>query len=71
MKRLIAAVSFAVFAAPVLAANLGAPYEQTEFDRGLSAQVADNSTSGSSTATSASSATGVWANDYNFVAPAQ
>ena len=70
MKRLIAAVSFAVFAAPVLAANLGAPYEQTEFDRGLSAQI-DNSASGSSTATSSSSATGVWANDYNFVAPAQ
>ena len=71
MKRLIAAVSFAVIAAPVVAAPLGAPFEQTQFDRGLITQVADNSTGGSSTATSSSSATGVWANDYNFVAPAQ
>jgi hypothetical protein len=63
MKRLIAAVSFAVIAAPVLADN-GAPYEQTQFDRGLSVQ-SDNASSGSS------QATGVWANDYNFIAPAQ
>ena len=67
MKRLIAAVSFAVIAAPVLAAPLGAPFEQTEFDRGLPTftQNADNASYGSS------SATGVWANDYNFVSPAQ
>ena len=64
MKRLIAAVSFAVLAAPVLADN-GAPFEQTQFDRGLSTQQnADNASSGSS-------ANGVWANDYNFIAPAQ
>ena len=64
MKRLIAAVSFAVLAAPVVAAEVGAPYEQTQFDRGISTQN-DNASSGSS------NATGVWANDYNFVAPAQ
>ena len=64
MKRLIAAVSFAVLAAPVVAAEVGAPYEQTQFDRGISTQN-DNASSGSS------AATGVWANDYNFVAPAQ
>lgn len=72
MKRLIAAVSFAVIAAPVVAAPLGAPFEQTQFDRGLATQqVVDNSTGGASTATSSSSASGVWANDYNFIAPAQ
>ncbi len=65
MKRLIAAVSFAVFAAPVLAAEVGAPYEQTQFDRGLTTQSTDTASSGSSNATS------VWASDYNFVSPAQ
>jgi len=64
MKRLIAAVSLAVLAAPVLADN-GAPFEQTQFDRGLTTQNVDNASSGSS------NATGVWASDYNFVAPAQ
>ena len=64
MKRLIAAVSFAVLAAPVFAAEIGAPYEQTQFDRGISTQN-DNASSGSS------NATGVWDSDYNFVAPAQ
>lgn len=63
MKRLIAAVSFAVFAAPVLAAN-SAPFEQTQLDRGVTAQN-DNASSGGS------NATGVWASDYNFIAPAQ
>ena len=62
MKRLIAAVSFAVLATPVLADN-GAPYEQTQFDRGLSVQ-SDNASSGAS-------ANGVWSDDYNFIAPAQ
>ena len=67
MKRLIAAVSFAVFAAHVLAAELGAPYEQSELDRVLPTitQNADSASSGSS------NATGVWASDYNFVSPAQ
>jgi len=66
MKRLIAAVTLAVLAAPVIAADRGLPYEQTQFDRGVSTQnVADNASSGSS------NATGVWSNDYNFIAPAQ
>jgi len=52
--------------APVIAADRGLPYEQTQFDRGVSTQnVADNASSGSS------NATGVWSNDYNFIAPAQ
>ena len=65
MKRIILAASFAVFAAPVLAAS-GAPFEQTQLDRGQpTATQNDNASSG------ASYATGVWANDYNFIAPAQ
>jgi hypothetical protein len=35
MKRLIAAVSFAVFAVPALAAEAGLPYEQNAIDRTL------------------------------------
>ena len=63
MKRLIVAAAVAVFAAPALAQ----PFEQNEFDRTLPtfSQNADNASSGSS------QATGVWASDYNFVAPAQ
>jgi opacity protein-like surface antigen len=63
MKRLIAAVSFAVLASPVLAAE--APFEQTQFDRGLPT-LEQNASAGAS-----SKATGVWAEDYNFIAPAQ
>ena len=35
MKRFIAAVSFAVLAVPAFAAEMGAPFEQTELDRAL------------------------------------
>ena len=35
MKRIIAAVSFAVLAAPAFAVEIGAPYEQTQIDRQL------------------------------------
>ena len=35
MKRLITAVSFAVLAAPALAAERGAPYDQSLADRAL------------------------------------
>ncbi len=63
MKRLIAAVSLAVLAAPVLAAEVSAPFEQTQFDRNV------QNASASAGATSADER--VWANDYNFIAPAQ
>ena len=68
MKRIIAAVSFAVLAAPVFAAEVSAPYEQTQFDRTLSnvQESADHASAGST-----STKENVWANDYNFVAPAQ
>jgi len=66
MKRILAAVSFAVLAAPVYAADLGAPFEQTQLDRGVqNAQSGDASTGASSTKDN------VWADDYNFIAPAQ
>jgi len=65
MKRTIAAVSLAVLSASVLAAEVSAPYEQTQFDRGLYT-VEQNASAGSNTADSR-----VWENDYNFIAPAQ
>jgi len=63
MKRIIAAVALAALAAPVLAAEVSAPFEQTQFDRVLSAERA------SAGATSDNEK--VWAEDYNFIAPAQ
>lgn len=54
MKRIIAAVSFAVFAVPAFAAERGAPFEQTQFDRGFLAEHA----SGASSPTSGASAGG-------------
>jgi hypothetical protein len=65
MKRLIAAVSFAVFAAPVLAAEVGAPFEQIELDRAQ-----PTFTQNADASSGSSAATGVWARDYSFVAPA-
>jgi hypothetical protein len=67
MKRIIAAVSFAVLAAPVFAAEVSAPFEQTQFDRGLTnvEQRAGDASVGST------GKADVWAHDYNFIAPAQ
>jgi hypothetical protein len=77
MKRIIAALSFALLAAPVFAADIGAPYEQTVADMarpnvkdpvisGQKTVVAGPASAGAST-----EATGVWANDPNFIAPPQ
>ena len=92
MKRLIAAVSFAVLAVPAVAAESGKPFEQIDLDRALpqinlsaapARQVAASSGSTRSdveiavdaqavTSTgNAGLATGPWANDHNFIAPAQ
>jgi hypothetical protein len=49
MKRLIAAVSFAVLAVPAFAAERGAPYEQTQFDRALP-RVSENASAGATAA---------------------
>lgn len=35
MKSIVAAVSFAILAMPAFAADRGAPFEQTQLDRGL------------------------------------
>lgn len=61
MKRLIAAVSFAVLSAPVFAVEVGAPYDQNLVDRAL--PNVQNPV--------VQEATDVWANDYSFIAPAQ
>jgi hypothetical protein len=57
MKRIIAAVSFVAFAAPVFAADVSAPSNQNQ----------DNERA----ASGSTFATGVWAQDYNFIAPAK
>ena len=63
MKRTIAAVSLAVLSVSAFAAE--APYEQTQFDRGLYT-VEQNASAGSNAAENR-----VWENDHNFIAPAQ
>ncbi len=69
MKRIIAAVSFAVLAAPVLAAEVSAPFEQTQLDRALPIILDQDADRASAGATSAKD--NVWADDHNFIAPAQ
>lgn len=64
MKRILAAVSFALLAAPVFAAENGAPFEQTQFDRGL---YNEQGASGGSTSVEGN----VWTQDHSFIAPAQ
>lgn len=63
MKRILVALSLAALAAPVLAAEVSVPFEQTQFDRNV------QNASASAGATSAKE--NVWAEDYNFIAPAQ
>jgi hypothetical protein len=68
MKRIIAAVSFAVLAAPVFAVEVSAPFEQTQLDRAVPnvQERADHASSGST-----SGKEKIWANDYNFTSPAE
>jgi len=68
MKRIITAVSFAVLAAPVFAADVSAPFEQNEFDRNLP-NVQERAAGDASVGATLNS--DVWAHDYNFIAPAQ
>lgn len=63
MKRIIAVLSLSLFAAPAFAQ----PYEKTQFDRGL--YNVEQSASSGQTMTNAGRS--VWANDHNFIAPAQ
>jgi hypothetical protein len=55
MKRLIAAVSFAVIAAPAVAT----PFEQTELDRALPSLAQENVRYAAA-----------WADDHNLISPA-
>jgi hypothetical protein len=67
MKRIIAAVSFAVLAAPVFAAEVSAPFEQDQLDRVLP----NIETRAGDASTGSTAKTDPWAQDYNFIAPAQ
>jgi hypothetical protein len=64
MKHVLVALSLVALSAPVFAAEVSAPFEQTQFDR----VVPDN---GSATGGSTKAEGNVWADDYNFVSPAQ
>lgn len=68
MKRIIAAVSLAVLATPVLAAEVAAPFEQTQFDRALPIILDRDADSASAGASGAKD--DVWSGDHNFIAPA-
>lgn len=80
MKRIIAAVSFALLASPAFALDIGKPFEQLDIDRALP-NISDNlpafAAAGASTrsdseiATQRNDAGSPWANDHNFVAPPQ
>jgi hypothetical protein len=78
VKRLIAAVVVAVSATTAIA-EVGAPFEQNELDRMLP-PVPDNVASresvqlaqiGNASYKSDEGTTSVWANDHNFISPAQ
>ncbi len=80
MKHIIFAAAFALLAMPAFAADTDtrAPYEKDQFDRTLpdiqSPVLADRARASTGATTSAPTgtwATGVWANDHNFVAPAE
>ena len=67
MKRILAAVSFAVLAVPAFAVQVSAPYEDTQNDRVL----ANIQTRGERDSKASNTQSNSWANDYNFIAPAQ
>jgi hypothetical protein len=68
MKRLIAAVALSSVALSAFALEIGKPYEELAIERALP-NIAVNVGSASTGGTQAGQS--VWANDYNFVAPAQ
>lgn len=73
MKRILATLAFAVVSVPVLAAETGLPFEQTQFDRGIYGNEQKAQPKAEQNASSGDSRTqdSVWANDHNFIAPAQ
>jgi len=69
MKRILVAVSLAALAIPAFAVEVSAPYEQAQVDRQLpDVQIRGERASDKSTSTKTQG--NVWANDYNFIAPA-
>jgi predicted membrane chloride channel (bestrophin family) len=71
MKRILAAVSFAVLATPAFAVQISAPYEDTQNDRALpNVQATGQRGTTSQEGKSNSSEANPWKNDYNFIAPA-
>ena len=67
MKRLIAAVALSSVALSASALEIGKPYEELVIERALpSIGQVESASTGSTQATQS-----VWANDYNFIAPAQ
>jgi len=78
MKRIATAVLLASLAVPALAIEIRAPYEQLNIDRQLpnvKEPVIDQSAAAGASAERATGihftqATGPWANDWNFIAPA-
>ena len=84
MKRIATAVLLVSLATPALAIEIGAPYSQLNIDRQLP-DVKDPATNQSAAAGASAAqhftgyqpgtpyftlATGPWANDWNFIAPA-
>jgi hypothetical protein len=65
MKRILVALSLAALVAPAFAVEISAPYEETQADRQL-----PNVPQRSSASTQTQTQGNVWANDYNFIAPA-
>jgi hypothetical protein len=70
MKRTLAAISFAVLAIPAFAAEVSAPYEDTQNDRVLPNVQTRGERNSNPTNTQGKSQSNPWANDYNFIAPA-
>ncbi|HEY1287515.1 MAG TPA: hypothetical protein VGF58_04260 [Burkholderiales bacterium] len=71
MKRILAAVSFAVLAIPAFAVEVSAPYEDTQNDRVLPNIQTRGERDSKPASMQSKSQSNPWANDYNFIAPAQ
>ncbi|HXJ50714.1 MAG TPA: hypothetical protein VNH16_04935 [Burkholderiales bacterium] len=70
MKRILAAVSFAVLAIPAFAVEVSAPYEDTQNDRVLPNVQTRGERDSKASNTQSKTQSNPWANDYNFIAPA-
>jgi len=70
MKRTLAAISFAVLAIPAFAVEVSAPYEDAQNDRVLPNVQTRGERNSNASNTQGKSQSNPWANDYNFIAPA-